>query len=58
MSNIYVSNQEAVDINVYENHGSTNKGNINLATEETHTQKVSVDFDVVTDTLRLVPDDS
>jgi hypothetical protein len=58
MSNIYVSNQEAVDINVHENYKNTNKGNVNLTTEETHTKKVSVDFDIVPDTLRLVPDDA
>ena len=57
MSNIYVNNQEAVDINIYENNGSSNKGNVKLATEETHTKKVSMDFDVVSDSLRLVADE-
>jgi hypothetical protein len=57
MNNIYVSNDEAVDINVYENYGGhANKGNVNLKTEETTTAKVSIDFDLFPETLEMHPD--
>lgn len=57
MSNIYVSNQEAVDINVHETYaGRTNKGDVTLKTEETETHKVSIDFDLVKDSLKLLAD--
>lgn len=59
MHNIYVNQQEAVDINVHENSGNrANKGDINLKTEEASIQKVSIDFDIVKDSMKLQADSS